>query len=338
MEQYQAKFYEQLPGNTVRCRLCRHRCTIAPSKRGICHVRENRGGELYSLVYGRLVAANIDPIEKKPLFHFLPGSRTYSVASVGCNFHCEHCQNSSIAQVEPAVDGSVEGRFVAPELVVAAAINSGSASIAYTYTEPTVWGEYVLDTARLAVAAGVKNILVTNGYITPEALNELSPFIHAANIDLKGFTDDFYRRVVGARLGEVLDCIRDYYRRGIWLEITTLVIPGLNDSVEQLEGIAGFIANELSPEVPWHISRFFPRNRMLDRNQTPSDTLIRAEQIGKAAGLKYVYIGNCTTGNEATACPQCQNNLIAREGFMVLENRLEAGSCPYCSTRIAGVW
>lgn len=333
-----AQFYESLPEKKVRCFLCRHRCTIAPGNRGICHVRENRGGKLYSLVYGRLVAGQVDPVEKKPLFHVLPGSLTYSIASVGCNFHCEHCQNSSIAQVEPALDGNVPRESVLPENVVMTALQSGCSSIAYTYTEPTVWGEYVLDTARPATAAGLKNILVTNGYNTPEALDQLSPYIHAANIDLKGFSDDFYRRIVGARLGEVLDCIRDYHRRGIWIEITTLIIPGLNDTDEQLRGIAGFIAQELSLDVPWHISRFFPRNRMLERNATSPDTLKRAEQIGRSAGLRYVYIGNCKTGNESTECSECGKNLIVREGFTVVENRLDTGGCPYCSAPVAGLW
>jgi len=333
-----AQFYEQLPEKKVRCFLCRHRCTIAVDNRGICHVRENRGGELYSLVYGRLVAAQVDPIEKKPLFHLLPGSWTYSIATVGCNFHCEHCQNSSIAQVNPAKEGNVPGELVLPEDVVTAALETGCSSIAYTYTEPTVWGEYLLETARLAMAAGLKNIMVTNGYITPEALDELSPYIHASNIDLKGFNDDFYRRVTGARLCEVLDCIRDYYRRGIWIELTTLIIPGENDAEEELAGIANFIAKDLSPDVPWHISRFFPRNRMLDKDVTPGDSLKKAEKIGKQAGLKYVYVGNCSVGNENTECSVCGEKLILRDRFALLENRILAGKCQACGTLVAGVY
>lgn len=291
---HRAKFYNVMANEMVNCFLCRHRCVIAPGKRGICNVRENRGGELYSLVYGNLVAENIDPIEKKPLFHFLTKTLTYSIAAIGCNFHCEFCQNHEIAQFEPQKSSFVPGIFVSPEELVVKAIKSGCPSISYTYTEPTVWGEYVLDVARIACAAGLKNIMVTNGYITPEALDELSPYIHSANIDIKGFSEQFYKTVVGAKLNEVLDCIKDFYRRGIWIELTTLLIPGENDTEEQLKGIARFITDELSMDVPWHISRFFPRNRMMDTFPTPISSLLSGKQIAEKTGLKYVYLGNCT--------------------------------------------
>jgi pyruvate formate lyase activating enzyme len=334
----EALLYEKLADDLVRCVLCRHRCRIAPGRRGICHVRENRGGSLWSLVYGMLVAGNVDPVEKKPLFHFLPGSLTYSIATVGCNFSCRHCQNFSIAQAEPDRDGCVHGSFVQPEEVVRRALQAGCGSISYTYTEPTVFFEYALDVARLARDAGLRNIFVTNGYMTAEALEVIAPFLDAANIDLKGFSEGFYGRVAGARLNEVLECIRDYKRRGIWTEITTLVIPGENNSEDQLDGIAHFIASELGSHVPWHISRFFPQHLMTDHEATPASSLNRALQAGKRNGLQYLYTGNCTDGNENTDCPSCGVMLVRRRGFLVLENNLRHDTCGSCGVKIAGVW
>ena len=334
----EALLYEKLADDFVRCILCRHRCRIAPGRRGICHVRENRGGSLWSLVYGMLVAGNVDPVEKKPLFHFLPGSLTYSIATVGCNFRCRHCQNFSIAQVEPEQDGGVQGTFVQPEEVVRRALQAGCRSISYTYTEPTVFFEYALDVARLAREAGLRNIFVTNGYMTPEALDVIAPFLDAANIDLKGFSEGFYGRIAGARLSEVLECIRDYRRHGIWMEITTLVIPGENDSDDQFEGIAGFIASELGCHVPWHISRFFPQHLMTDHAATPASSLNRALQAGKKSGLHYLYTGNCLDGFENTGCPSCGSSLIRRRGFQVIENSLRHGACRSCGSVIAGIW
>ena len=230
----EAMFFEKLEGKKVQCGLCRFRCLIADGRRGLCGVRENRGGVLYSLVYGKCVAEQVDPIEKKPLFHFLPGSLSYSVATMGCNFRCRHCQNHNISQ-PPREDGTILGRQLMPDEIVANALSAGCRSISYTYTEPTIFFEYAYDTAVLAHREGLKNIFVTNGYMTEEALSFLSPYLDAANIDLKGFTDSFYREVVGgAVLGEVLESIRLHKRLGIWLEITTLVIPGLNDSDDEL--------------------------------------------------------------------------------------------------------
>jgi pyruvate formate lyase activating enzyme len=334
----EALLYEKLADDTVRCNLCRHRCRIAPGLRGICHVRENRAGVLETLVYGMLVAEHVDPIEKKPLFHFQPGSLTYSIATIGCNFRCRHCQNYRIAQVEPDSVGNVHGTFVPPEEVVRKAVQSGCRSISYTYTEPTVFFEYALDVARLATRAGLRNIFVTNGYATPEALDLLAPYLDAANIDLKGYSDEFYGRVTGGRLREVLDCIRDYRRRGIWLEITTLVIPGENDSPDQLEGIARFIASDLGTHVPWHISRFFPQYRMQDREITPAGTLNRAVQAGRMNGLQHLYTGNCADVFENTDCPACGTTLIRRRGFMIPDCSLDQGACRKCGVQIAGVW
>ena len=324
--------------NTVTCRLCRHQCSIADGGRGLCRVRENRGGVLYSLVSGLIVAEHVDPVEKKPLYHVLPGSRSYSLASVGCNFCCLHCQNADIAKYDDQGTGRMPGHRISPDEAVRHAVQGGCRSIAYTYTEPTVWFEYALATARLAAEAGLYNIFVTNGYISTEALGIITPVLHAANIDLKGFSDDFYRRICGARLDQVLDGIREYKRRGIWIEITTLVIPGENDDTEQLNGIARFIADELGPDTPWHVSRFFPRHRMQDRLPTPSQSLERALEAGDRAGLRYIYEGNVSNGREQTVCPSCGAVVIGRSGYTITQFNLNDGSCGRCGKPIAGVW
>lgn len=330
--------FEKHERNTVHCHLCRHHCRIADGNRGICRVRENRGGELYSLVSGLLVAEHSDPVEKKPLFHFLPDSHCYSVASVGCNFRCLHCQNANIAQYDDQGSGRMPGHPLPPAELVQRATASGCRSIAYTYSEPTVWFEYALASARLAAEAGLYNIFVTNGYISSEALGMIAPVLHAANIDLKGFSNDFYRRVCGAQLSEVLDCIRDYRRRGIWIEITTLVIPGENDDAEQLNGIARFIADELGPDTPWHVSRFFPCYQMPDHPPTPLSSLKRAVEAGDRAGLKYIYEGNVTSGREQTICSSCGAVLIGRRGYTLTRLHLRDGACGSCGKPVAGIW
>ncbi len=330
--------FETLEENRVRCTLCRQHCAISDGKRGLCKVRENRGGILYPLVSGLIVAEHIDPIEKKPLYHLLPGSQCYSLASVGCNFHCLHCQNAEIAQYDDQGTGRMPGRVTPPEETVRRAVQSGCRSIAYTYTEPTVWFEYALATARLGAEAGLYNIFVTNGYISPEALGMITPVLHAANIDLKGFSDDFYHRVCGARLNEVLEGIREYKHRGIWIEITTLVIPGENDDAEQLNGIARFIADELGADTPWHVSRFFPRHQMQDRPPTPEQSLHLALEAGDKAGLKYIYEGNVSGGREQTICPSCGSVVIVRSGYTLTRLNLQDGSCGSCGKPIAGIW
>ncbi len=333
-----ALLYEKLPDRSVRCQLCRHRCSIAVGKRGRCRIRENQGGVLAALADSLVVAEQIDPIEKKPLFHLLPGSRSYSLASVGCNFKCLHCQNAAIAQYDDQDSGILPGRQLDPAEAVRRALAGNCRSVAYTYTEPTVWFEYALATARLAAEAGLYNIFVTNGYITPEALTMIAPVLHAANIDLKGFSADFYHRVCGAKLSEVLDCIRDYRRRGIWIELTTLVIPGENDDQQQLNGIARFIAEELGPDTPWHVSRFFPCHRMLDHPPTPLTSLERAVEAGERAGLRYVYEGNVSTGREQTNCPHCGALVVGRSGYAITRLNLRDGSCGSCGQAIAGLW
>lgn len=331
----EALLYQKLEEDRVRCDLCAHRCQIGPGKRGICRVRENRGGILYSLVYGRLVAANVDPIEKKPLFHFQPSSTSFSVATVGCNFQCPFCQNHNLSQAP--VKGDVGGSFLPPEDLVVLAQRYGCKSISYTYTEPTIFLEYAYDTARLAHRVGIKNIFVTNGYLTEEALDLMGPYLDGANVDLKGFQDAIYKRVMKARLGPVLDCLKSLKRRGIWVEVTTLVVPTLNDSEDELKEIAEFVRS-LGEETPWHVSRFHPHFRMAHLPPTPLKALNRAWEIGREAGLRYVYSGNVPGDKgESTYCYGCGRLLIRRYGFSILEYNLKEGRCPSCGAQIDGV-
>jgi pyruvate formate lyase activating enzyme len=333
----EARFYTPVEEGKVKCYLCSHRCIISPGKRGICGVRENRGGKLYTLVYGRAISYNIDPIEKKPLYHFLPGTRSYSIATVGCNFRCLHCQNWEISQMPRERDGEIAGLDLPPEEVVRQAAQYDCASISYTYTEPTIFAEYAVDCAKLAQKKGIKNVFVTNGYITPEALKEIAPFIDAANIDLKGFTEEFYREVCGATLKPVLESIKLYKELGIWVEVTTLIIPGYNDDEEQLRGIARFIKS-VGEEIPWHVTRFHPDYKLMSTPSTPSDTLRKARDIGKEEGLLYIYIGNILGEGENTQCYNCGELLIERHGFDVLKYRIVKGKCPKCGVKIHGVW
>ncbi len=324
------------PDGAVRCVACAHRCLIRPGRAGICHVRENQDGRLVTTVFGEAVAANADPIEKKPLFHFYPGSVAFSIATMGCNFHCLHCQNWAISQAVRDAR-TVRSFHFPPEEVVAAALAGGSRSIAYTYTEPTVFIEYVLATAGRAREAGLANVLVSNGYQTPEALDLLAPVTDAANVDLKSFSDAFYRRVLGARLAPVLETLTGMKARGIWLEVTTLMIPTLNDDPAELTALAEWIARELGPETPWHVSRFFPTYRLTDLDPTPVATIRRAVQIGQAAGLKHVYSGNVADGEEDTRCAGCGTILIRRFGFRAEKAALVEGRCGRCGRSLAGV-
>ena len=332
----EAMLYEQLAKNRVRCNLCAHHCLIADGKKGICQVRENRDGKLYTLVYGRTVSQNIDPIEKKPLFHFYPGSTAYSIATPGCNFRCAWCQNWEISQM-PKEQHLIAGYKATPEQIVTTARRWGCRSIAYTYTEPTIFFEYAYDTARLARAAGLANIFVTNGYMTEEMLKTIHPYLDAANVDLKAFRDKTYRQYVGARLQPVLDSLKAIKQRNIWLEVTTLVIPGINDEPEELQDAAEFIVRELGADTPWHISRFFPDYQLTNVPPTPQKSLERAWEIGKSVGLRYVYLGNVPgEDKQNTLCPDCGTLLIRRNIFGVLANRIKAGCCPDCGSAIAG--
>lgn len=324
-------FYKKLADHKVKCTLCAHQCEIASGKRGICRVRENQEGVLYSLNYQRLIAEHIDPIEKKPLFHFYPGTQSYSIAAMGCNFRCLHCQNWSISQVRKNI---IEGEKVSPERVVQAALHSGCSSISYTYTEPTIYFETAFEISRLAQQKGLKNVFVTNGYLSSEALHYIAPYLDAANIDLKAMSDKFYREICGARLEPVLECIRQYYELGIWIEITTLIIPGYNDKEEELAQIAQFIA-DIDQGIPWHVTAFYPTYQLNDAPPTPLSTLRRAYQIGKEKGLYYVYQGNVGEG-ENTFCPSCGQLLVSRRYFSVV-NKIKNGKCPFCGEKIQGI-
>ena len=329
--------YEKLPQDRVRCGLCSHRCLIETGKRGFCGVRENRNGTLYTLVYGKAVSRSIDPIEKKPLFHFLPGTQSFSIATVGCNFTCLNCQNYAISQYPREQGGRIIGEEISPSEIVAEADRSGCESIAYTYTEPTIFFEYALDTARLAHQEGIRNVFVSNGYMTPEATQEILPFLDGINIDLKGISDDFYHKVVGGTLRPVLHSIERFFQAGVWVEVTTLLIPGLNDSSEALRWTAEAIYG-IAPTIPWHISRFFPSYKLADQPPTPVATLQEARRIGREVGLHYIYIGNVPGEGEDTYCPACGKPVLKRIGFKIKENRLQEGGCPSCGAVVDGVW
>jgi pyruvate formate lyase activating enzyme len=333
-----AHLWREQGDGTLQCLLCHQGCRLKDGKIGICGVRQRSGMRLQSLVYGRVVAEHLDPIEKKPLYHVLPGSRTYSLATMGCNFRCRHCQNAGISQVagNKAVERS--GTFRPPQAIVAAALAGRCQSISYTYVEPTVFFEYAYDCSRLAVEAGLRNIFVSNGYMTREVIASLVPLLSAVNIDLKAFSDDFYRSVCGGTLRPVLDAIAQFRHRGIWVEVTTLLIPGLNDSDEELGKIAGFLAG-IDVNIPWHVSGYHPAYLMHHPGPTPAVTLLRARTIGLDRGLHHVYTGNrLGCGGENTLCPQCRLVVITRRGFDITENRLAAGRCPACSCAIPGIW
>lgn len=287
----EAILYQKLDGKKVRCAVCNHRCIIASGKRGICGVRENKNGTLYALTYGKAIAVAIDPIEKKPLYHFLPGTSIYSLATVGCNFRCSWCQNWDISQ-SPKPQKEILGENITLKQHIQTALRYDCPSIAYTYTEPTIFVEYALETMKLARKAGLKNVWVTNGYMTKETLDKILPYLDAANVDFKGPDDKIYQKYCGGKAAPIMENLETMHKADVHLEITTLVIPDINDKPAQLKKIAEFIAHKLSTEVPWHISRFFPAWQMMEMPITPIETLKKAKEIGKKAGLKYVYIGN----------------------------------------------
>lgn len=329
----EAMLYEKLKENKVHCFLCSHGCIISSGKYGICGVRKNKEGVLYTHVYGEVIASHTDPIEKKPIYHFLPGSFSFSIATVGCNFKCSFCQNWEISQVSKRGD-EASGYELMPEEVIREAKKKSCKSISYTYTEPTIFFEYAYETAKLAKKAGLYNIFVTNGYMTEDALLKIQPYLDACNVDLKSFSEDFYKDMCGARLKPVLDSIKTMKKLGIWVEITTLILPGKNDSEEELRSIAGFIAGA-GNEIPWHISRFHPDFKYRDSVATPIETLKKARDIGKNAGLRYIYLGNVVEGNN-TYCYNCNRVLVEREIFDVTNNRVTDSRCPDCNTTIDG--
>lgn len=334
----EAQFWKSEPEGFVQCTLCRFFCRIAPGRRGRCGVRENRDGTLFSLVYGRCVAESTDPVEKKPLYHVLPGSLSYSVATVGCNLHCLHCQNHHLSQ-PPFNFSDQDGEETAPELLVQRALRAGCRSVAYTYTEPTIFLEYVLDTARIAREKGLLNLLVTNGYTSEEALRSAAPLIDAVNVDLKGFSETFYREVTGASLQGVLETLKLYRELGIWLEVTTLLIPGHNDDETQIREMTRFIARELGTETPWHLSAFFPTFKLTSASATTPEDLFRAQDIGREAGLKYIYLGNVRTQRgRDTYCPVCGQLLVERQAYQGRSGGLDGDFCRHCGAEIAGLW
>ncbi len=335
--QKEALLYKTFDDGHVHCGLCAHRCRIALDQFGICGVRQNIGGTLYTYAYGRTIAAHVDPIEKKPLYHVYPGTQAFSVATIGCNFQCGFCQNWQISQLNVR-DGGVNlpGEDLLPADIVAQAQRRGCRSIAYTYTEPTIFFEYAYETARLAREQGIANVFVSNGYMTPEAGEMIVPFLNAANIDLKSFRDEYYRKHCKAGLEPVLDTIRLLKSRGVWVEVTTLIIPGENDSEEELRDIAGFIA-DTGLETPWHISRFHPDYEFMDHEPTAPEVLKRAGEIGREAGLRYIYLGNLA-GVQNTSCPQCGNVLIGRSYYQADHVAVRDGHCASCGTPADGLF
>lgn len=334
----EARLWQSLKNDVVGCRLCNHFCTIKPGKRGLCGVRENREGTLYSLNYGQIAALNLDPVEKKPLYHFQPGTRTFSLATMGCNLNCTFCQNWSLSQ-PPREDGTIKGRLTTPEQLVAEAVRLKAASISYTYSEPTIFFELMQDTAALAKNHGMKNIMVSNGFMSRDCLDELAVDIDAINVDLKCFTEAFYKEVSGARLKPVLEnLIHIKHTLGWWLEVTTLLIPGKNDSKAELDQLTDFLANELGTDTPWHISRFHPDYKMKNVTPTKQDSLMVAFEMGQAKGLKYVYIGNMPgLDKQDTYCPKCEAMVVNRSGFASTKPHVINGHCEYCGETIHGI-
>lgn len=332
----EALLYKKLKNKAVECQNCAHYCKILPKKRGICQVRENVDGKLYVLNYKKICALEIDPIEKKPFFHFFPGSKSLSIASVGCNFSCLACQNWHISQAPKINPNDIWGEEIPPETIVELAKKNNCPSISYTYTEPTIFSEYALECMKLAKENGLKNNWVSNGYFSKELFKKIYRFLDAINVDLKSFEDEFYRKYCGARLQPVLDNLQRIKEKGIWLEITTLVIPTLNDKVEIFEKIARFIKEKLGDETPWHVTQFCAAIswQLQHLPDTPQETLIQAREIGKREGLKFVYTGNIPgLEGENTYCPKCQTIAIRRIGYFV--QRLdENGKCPKCKENL----
>jgi pyruvate formate lyase activating enzyme len=332
----EALFYRKLVNNSVNCQLCPRRCIIPQGKRGFCGVRENKEGALYALSYGKLVAIHIDPIEKKPLFHFLPGSQAFSIATAGCNLRCKFCQNWAISQ-KRTEDLAYE--YLEPAKLIALVKKSGAETIAFTYTEPVIFYEYMLDVARLAKTEGIKTVMHSNGYVNEEPLKELAKYLDAANIDLKGFSDEYYAKLAEGTLGPVLRTLKTLKEAGVHLEITNLILPGFNDDEATIRQMCIWIKKNLSEDTPLHFSRFFPTYKLVALIPTPVEALKRAKKIADEEGLQYVYIGNLA-GNPAenTVCPRCKKIVIKRSGYTVLENHLKNGKCSFCGQEIAGVW
>ncbi len=334
----EAELYTKLPKNRVRCDLCAHLCRLRPGQTGICGVRQNREGTLYTLVADLVVATHVDPIEKKPFYHVLPGSQSYSLAAPGCNFRCRHCQNHEISQ-RPRVEKALAGHHIKASELVREALATGCRSIAYTYTEPTIYFELMTETAALAMDQGLLNLMVSNGYLTEAGRRRLRPLIQGANIDLKAWSDSFYRRICGASgMTPVLETISDFAAHGVWVEVTTLLIPGYNDSQSELKELARFLVS-VSPSIPWHVTGFFPTYRLTGVSPTSPEILKKARDIGLEAGLHYVFEGNRPgVGGENSNCHHCGELLIERYGFKVVNNKIVNKRCPVCQTEVSGIF
>jgi pyruvate formate lyase activating enzyme len=336
-----ASYWTKKEGNTVQCQNCPHECILKEGQRGFCRVRENRGGKLYTLAYGNPCAVHIDPIEKKPLYHFLPGTNAYSIATAGCNFTCKYCQNYDISQVAPEETSNYK---LSPEELLEDVLyyknKYNISSIAYTYTEPSVFVEYMLDSAKLAKKKGIKNIYHSNGYLNEKPLLELIPFLDGANIDLKFFKNDSYRNVSSGSLEPVLATLKRLKSGGVWVEITYLVIPTINDDKKEIKEMISWVLNNLGDNVPIHFSRFFPTYKLENLPQTPLKTVETAREIALEMGIKYSYVGNVKIGHTAenTYCPNCGKLLIKRRGYYILENHIKEDSCFECGEKIAGYW
>ena len=332
----EALFYRRLKELKVQCALCPNFCVLRDGERGRCKVRVNVGGTLRTLVYGRIVSAAVDPIEKKPLFHVLPASRAMSIATAGCNLGCVFCQNWQISQMYPE---NVPHRKVTPEWVVESAVQSRCDTIAYTYNEPSVFYEFMVDTATLAHAKGIRNVWITCGYINPEPLRKLCKVIDAANVDLKGFTDVFYKRYLAAKLAPVLSTLKVLKEEGVWFEITNLIIPDVNDEPGQIREMCKWIVANVGPDVPVHFSRFHPDYKLRNKPSTPLATLDMAARVAREVGVRYVYVGNVRRSDSGnTYCPQCRRLLIERRAYWVVQNNIREGKCPGCGAKIAGIW
>jgi pyruvate formate lyase activating enzyme len=334
-----ALFYEKTGkdgGPKVRCLLCPHHCVLDDGQVGICRVRQNLKGELYSLNYDRVAATHSDPIEKKPLYHFLPGTTSFSLAAMGCNFRCVFCQNNSLSQVDDT--GHIYGEPISPAQLVKTALKTHAQSISYTYTEPTIYFELMLETATLAKESGLKNVMVTNGYTGGPALEMIAPYMDGANVDLKAFSEEFYKKYCGARLAPVLETIRTMKQKNIWVELTTLLIPGLNSDLAEIKELISFILS-VDEHIPWHVSRFYPQYKLNDVPPTDPGTIGGVLKTAKEMGLQYLYAGNISSEQwENTSCPQCGTMLIQRRGYFTRVLELSKGKCGSCGHVIPGVW
>lgn len=333
---HEASFYTELDNNEIICGLCPFGCTVKDGERGRCRVRENRGGKYYSLVYGKPVALNNDPIEKKPLFHVFPGSKAFSIATVGCNIRCKFCQNWEISQANPS---DIKVKYAPPEAIAATAKRVGARTVAYTYSEPTIFYEYMRDCAKASKDLGLGNVMISNGFMQPEPLKQLAPLMTAVKIDLKAFNQKFYGKVCGGLLTPVLDTLKRLAGHGVWFEIVVLLIPTLNDNMDEIRRMSEWIARELGQNVPLHFTRFHPCYKIRNLPRTPPETLHRARSIAMASGCNFVYTGNMPGGKgENTYCPKCDTNVLKRYGHMVLSNELAKGKCHKCGGAIPGVW